>query len=456
MQSLRTSNKREAARLSRVVSVKFDDMCSAAQAIKATAKVANEQDTAQKSGDGDAPTAASPATILARIPQLMKEAARAVVEEQQRDPVGWQETVCRWKGLYEAMLIGAVPAAIQRPAVEARALLNGIQCAIDGTPLPEVAASHIPRSANVPSHSEPWDSLVKRALALYVEDVGAPRHRLIALTLGKMKVTDTSSSGIQEALNAWCQRRLDEVKARTVRTQLDGMVVCLRHVVPDLQRPNIRVLKGVLQPNQSDRQSMPVRKIRETLAKLRGKQGCTKSNARNVGASPFDAIVAAMLAYVGLRPKEIFQARPSSLVWKPDIMDVSALYFRIEKGKTKSSDRDIPLSDGKRSIVDIDALRELLAWLEKSDRSPIGLVSTFGARFKKASEGYTPYQMRHTWSDLALRANNIDPDIRGRIMGHSTKSMGRIYGSGIPLDKGLNALFQIREAIEGTAARRDR
>ncbi len=441
MKSLKTSNKREAERLSRALSVQFDSICLAARSAKA-----EPSSVAIQTPSKDA-ASKSPEDVLAGIPSLVRQAACRLVEEQQRDPRGWADTARRWKDFYSAMLRGAVPSEIQRPAVEAKAILNALDSVIAGKPIPEAVEVRAPQSGPKVS-CESWESLVERALELYGHEVGRERHRMATLKLRQLRVEDTSAQGIHDVLSAWCSERLRRVSPRTVKTQLDSMVSCLRLVVPDLKPPRNRALKGVLQPRVGDRSSMPVDEIRKTIAVLQAKPKSTKVRAGySGGASQFDATAVTVIACLGLRPRELFEARTASLIWKPDVRNRNGLWLRIAKGKNKNAEREIPISDGERSVLDVKALGELLAWLEKNNRSPSGLVSSLGSRFKKAS-GYTPYQMRHTWSDIAREAIP-DFELRETILGHKVAGVATIYGSGIPLVKGLAAIEKVREIVLG-------
>ncbi|MBW8461437.1 hypothetical protein, partial [Acidovorax sp.] len=169
-------------------------------------------------------------------------------------------------------------------------------------------------------------------------------------------------------------------------------------------------------------------------------------NGYSGGASQFDAIAIETLAVLGLRPRELIQAKPDAIVEKTDVQGRKGVYFRIVRGKNKAAERDVPLSDGVFEAVNISRLREMLVWQDNNTRDSHGAVSSLSTRFRKVTEKYTPYQMRHSWKDLALDAG-IDFEIRERIVGHRVKGVASIYGSGIPLKQGLAAIQAVSNAI---------
>lgn len=452
MKSLKTTVKREAERLSRRVSVEFDEICQRAL-LERDAAIA-VADAVECEGDSmlmeqsliDAKTAVN------GIPELIGMAATRVVEEQQRDPRGWQDLIRRWRSLHEAMLIGAVPSAIQRPAVEAQAILNGIELAVQGKPVPSEYLAASKESATSPASitiegKESWFSLCARALRVYKTKVGPARYKLAEANLNRITVETTTEQHIQEALRAWSEERLKLVQPRTVKSQLDGMASALRCVLPALETPYFRELKGVMQPRNTDRECIPLDIIRCALSTFNARILSNKvRKSYNGSASQFDAIAVEVLAVLGLRPRELMQAKTNALVIKTNPWGEQGIYFRVLEGKNKASERDIPLSDGSREVVNVAKLRAMLTWQEQNFRSPEGAVSSFGTRFRKATGIYTPYQMRHTWKDVALRAN-IDFEIRECLVGHSISGVATVYGSGIPLREGLDALEKIRSEV---------
>lgn len=458
MQSLQTANKRDAERLSRAVSVQFDAICAEARlasefhrALLPVTSVAEQGQGASGVGDES-----SLEDVLDRVPALIRLAATRVVEEQRCNPKGWLAVVKGWKSFYEAMTAGSVPPEAQLTAAEAQAFLKGIELVIQGQPVPPGA---VPQSRSTERRTltqgedvvstDSWPTLRDRALREYKNKVSSERCKLAESSFVRLKVAGCAEFEIQDSLREWCYVRLQEVKPRTVKTQLDSMVAALRCVLPKLTAPVLRELKGVMQPCVDDRQSMPIQEIRDAVQAFKNKRVSAKvRDDYEGGASQFDAIAVEVLAVLGMRPRELIRATSSALVPKTDVFGERGLFLRLVDGKNKASDREIPLSDGVREVVPVEKLRMMLEWHETNPRSPHGAVSALGTRFKAMTGGRTLYQMRHSWKDIAVNAG-VDFELRERLMGHKSPGVSAIYGSGIPLGKGLDALFLMRSTIFG-------
>lgn len=449
MKSLKTSVKRDAERLSRQLSVEFDTVCHNVRltrdAVHSVDEVVEKDEAERLREEAE--------SLLANVPQLIHLAAVRVVEEQNRDPRGWRDTVKGWEKFYEAMSVGQVVREISRPPSEALAFLNGIRKAIRGEPLPPIADQGSTTSiwavsspATEGAH-ESWAALCTRALNAFREKVGPSRYQLAKSKLPQVKVQSTAVHHVHEGLRAWCTARLTEVTPRTVKSQLDCMASALRDVLPKLQTPDMRELRGVMQPRVDDRQAMPVQAIRKALADVSARPSSKTVRAGySGGASQFDAIAVEVLAVLGMRPRELIQAKSDALFSKTDVFGNQGLYLRIVDAKNKASEREIPLGDGTREAVNVARLREMLSWQDLNPRAPHGAVSSFGTRFRKIAGAYTLYQMRHAWKDVAVHCN-VDFELRERLLGHRVPGVAAAYGSGIPLQQGLDALMTVRSKI---------
>ena len=447
MQSLRTAVKRDAERLSRSVSVQFDSICHEAR-LKRDLAVAEATLPQAVEGAG-ADSSASADELLARIPALMRQAASRVIEEQQRNPRDWLNVVKGWQSFYEAMKVGQVPPVAQRPAIEAQAVLNGIELAIQGKPLPAetVAVGGGEEAHPATVAGESWASVCRRALAKYRDRVGDSRYQMAQRRLPEIKVTTVTLAHVEAGLLEWSRERLRNVTPRTVKTQLDGMVSALRCVLPKLPMPRLKELQGVMQPRVDDREPIPVQAIREAIEGFKQRPASVKvRKGYGGGASQFDAIAVETLAVLGMRPRELMQAKSDAICEKTDVFCVKGWYFRVVSGKNKAAERDIPISDGARAVLDIDKLRAMLAWQENNPRSLHGAVSSMSTRFSKMTNGYTLYQMRHSWKDIAVR-RGIDFEIRERLIGHRVRGVAAVYGSGVPLGLGLDAIEAVRSVL---------
>lgn len=456
MQSLQTTVKREAEKMSRKVSVQFDSICEEAR-LKVNMAAAEAESFKSVDGSG-LDSLANAGEVLSNIPALMKLAACRVIEEQQSNPTGWEHVVEGWKTFYEHMKFGRVPPEAQRPAVEAQAILNAIELVLQGKPLPTEGAGVRQvdeNTASVSGHGESWASVCHRALAKYRDRVVDSRYKLAQRRLPDVKVRSVTLGHVEAGLVEWCRERLKDVTPRTVKTQLDCMVSTLRCVLPQLQMPRIRELQGVMQPRMDDRQSMPVQAIREAIDGFKQRPASAKvRKGYEGGASQFDAIAVEALAVLGMRPRELIQAKSDSICEKTDVFGVKGLYFRVTKGKNRAAERDIPIGDGARAVLDIDKLRAMLVWQENNPRSPHGAVSSMGSRFREMTNGYTLYQMRHTWVDIA-RSCEVAFEVHERLMGHRVRGVSTVYGSGIPLVVGLNAIEAVRSVIFGSVKETD-
>lgn len=288
LRSLETTIKRDAERLSRILSVQFDTICEEArrehmfqQEVRQEVVQGAEADWFANAAILDAPKNVE--SVLAQVPELIRLAATRVVEEQQRDPKGWQDTIRRWKDLYSSVVKGQFQIENQITATEAQAVLNGIELVVQGQPIPPAVAAQssalqppITIESGNETNIESWSALCERALREYIHKVTPGRHRQAKSSFSMVRVTACTEFEIQKGLREWCNVRLLEVKPRTVKTQLDCMLSALRCVLPKLNSPTVKELKGVMQPNVNDRKSMPVQEIRAAILAFRDKPSPVK------------------------------------------------------------------------------------------------------------------------------------------------------------------------------------
>lgn len=124
MQSLQTTVKRDAEKLARQVSVQFDIICDKALMANDVIQASSAADNATLA---ESNAVVTPEDVLARVPALVRQAASSVVAEQLRNPAGWLEVVRKWQDFYEHIKVGKVISELQIPALEAQAILNGIE-----------------------------------------------------------------------------------------------------------------------------------------------------------------------------------------------------------------------------------------------------------------------------------------------------------------------------------------
>lgn len=456
MQSLQTSIKRDAERMVRMMAVQFDLICEEArrahklqQEINSTKCGTDTEQVNSVASSAAVDAQRTPESILARVPELTRAAAEWVVKRQQHNPGGWQEEVSRWRGFYVSAITAPMPSPGPQTAIEAQAFLNGIDLAVQGKPLPpEVLGEGVRDELRPAANSgKSWESVCTRALTMYRAKVSEPRYQVAQRRLPDVKVSSISEQHVEAGLHEWCMERLKEVAPRTVKTQLDCLVSALRCVLPELQTPQPRELKGVMQARTDDRAAMPIQAIREVIDGFKSRPPSVKvRNGYGGGASQFDAIAVETLAVLGMRPRELMQSKSDAICEKTDVFGGKGIYFRIFKGKNKAAERDIPISDGVRNVLDIEKLKAMLVWQENNPRSLHGAVSSLATRFKEIAKEYHPYQMRHSWADIA-RSCDVNFEIRERLMGHRVRGVATVYGSGIPLVVGLDAIEAVRSVI---------
>lgn len=241
IQSLKTQSKQEAGVRARAVSVQFDSACADARAKLNAETQQREAQEVQSTQEIQEAKQETPELIFKGLPALVREAAFAVVQEQQQSPKEWRETVQRWRGFYRAALDGRVPVQAQRPAVQAQAILNGITAALEASPIPDTEAllsngtgGTAPANASsanpaiTAGTTKNWEELCSEALALYKERVCKGRHRTAELRLRNLHPASLSTESIQEAITDWCKHKLTQVLPRTAKVQSDCMVSALK------------------------------------------------------------------------------------------------------------------------------------------------------------------------------------------------------------------------------------
>lgn len=447
VRSLRTTDKREAEREARKISVEFDRLVQMAIEASQTQSTASEGGRAlQRNGS----TTDAAQAILERLPMIPKDVATAIVREQVQNPTGWHDYVNGIKLIAEAAAAGQPNPTGWIPA-EAAAILQGVAAAERGeVPEGRQSAKGAIASDPAPMQGKQWSEVKDEALKLYRQEVTEARWRMVRTCLegvgleGRVQQRD-----IEAGLLAWTERRMQEVKPRTASHQLDGAISCLRLVLSDLKVQKPKALRGVMQPNQNDRKPAEISTIRAAITAAENRPKSTKvRDGYNGGASQWDALYLRALAVLGCRPRELLGATSDALIQKTDVFGQSGWYLRIQDAKNKASERDIPLSDGVQEVLPLEELRLCLHWQAENKLSAAGAVSSLGTRLKKWYSPYmTLYQMRHTWKDIVLDAG-VEFEVRERLMGHKVSGVAAVYGGGIPLQQGLYALMAVKKQFE--------
>lgn len=440
MRSLKTADKQEATRLSRVVSVEFDNACAAALA-------AQKHTPATSTGlDTPAPAHAkvvstgSPDPRLA-IPSLVKRAVDSLLSypaEEYHEQKDWSLAVLGLmeRGEFPRGVAGAEPLH----PVQAAAVASTI-----ATPTGTAYAAPNPSTAPAIAYPVSMPVDIPRALTLYREKVGDNRYRQISRALEPMTLVGDAEA-VQQQLKAWAEQRLLEVQPRSVKVTLTGLVSCLRCVLPDLKAPELRALRGVLEPKSDDRRAAPIKTVQAIVREAELRIPRTNDNV----SARWDALVLRCLAILGCRPAELLKPEASVLIERQDVQGKHWTVLRIQQAKNKSSLRDIPLN---ADVLPITQLREFLAWRDKTRLKVQASVNSLNMRLRSRylkstpdKEGITTYSLRHTWAAIA-KDLAIDFEVRERILGHKVQGMATVYGDGIPMQVGLEAMIKIRETL---------
>lgn len=439
MRSLQTHDKQEATKLSRAVSVEFDKVCASALAAqKHTPDTSTSLDThapdhteAVRTGSPD-PRLAIPSLVQQAVDSLLSYPADEYLQQRE-----WRLAILGLmeRGKFPRGVAGSEPLHPAQAAAVAAAIANPLQATC-------VAPSPTTAPATIPPVHLPVD--IPRALALYREKVGINRYRQISSALKRMALIGTTEA-VQQQLKEWAERRLQEVQPRTVKVTLTGLVSCLRCVLPDLKSPELRALRGVLEPKADDKQSATVATVRAILHAAENRQSRVNDNV----SARWDALVLRCLAILGCRPSELLTPGASVLTECQDIYDNRWTVLRIQQAKNKSSLRDIPIN---AKVLPLTELREFLTWRDTTRLKVQASVNSLNMRLRSRylkdvpnKEGVTTYSLRHTWAAIA-KSQDIDFEIRERLMGHKVPGMATVYGEGIPMRKALDAV----EAIHST------
>lgn len=441
LRSLKTTDKQEATRLSRAVSVEFDKAC--ASALREATPTQGNPIAASESVRAGTTETRRPDPRLA-IPELVAKAMDTLLavptEEYHRARADTLAVLgLMERGEFPRGVSGAEPMHPVQAAAVAAAIadpLHPIHAEPSSTVAPAISApAYLPVAVDVP-----------RALALYREKVGDNRYRLVSSALEPIALTGDAEA-VQQQLKEWAEQRLQEVQPRTVKVTLTGLVSCLRCVLPDLKAPELRALRGVLEPRADDKQPATVATVRAIVHAAENRQPRVNDNV----SAQWDALMLRCLAILGCRPSELLDPGASMLVDRQDVHGNRWTVLRIQKGKNKTSPRDIPLDDVVLPLAD---LREFITWRDAAGLKVQASVNSLNMRLRSRylkdapdKDGVTTYSLRHTWAAIA-KSLDIDFEVRERLMGHKVQGMAAVYGEGVPMQKALEALKVIRAVLD--------
>lgn len=440
MRSLQTPDKQKATKLSRAVSVEFDKVCASA--------LAAQKHPAATSTGFNTPVPAHTETVSTggsdprlAIPSLVQQAVDALLSypaeeyHQQRE---WRLATLSLmeRGEFPRGVAGAEPLHPIQAAAVAAAIAN---------PLQATCVAPSPTTAPATGHPPGMPVDIPRALALYREKVGDNRYRQISSALKRMALSGDTTA-IQQQLKEWAEQRLQEVQPRTVKVTLTGLVSCLRSVLPDLKAPELRALRGVLEPKADDRQPATIATVQAIVRAAERRDPRANDNV----SAQWDALVLRCLATLGCRPSELLKPDASVLIERQDVQGNRWTVLRIQQAKNKSSLRDIPLN---ANVLPLAQLREFLAWRDATRLKVQASVNSLNMRLRSRylkdapdKDGITTYSLRHTWAAISKNMD-IDFEVRERLLGHKVPGMATVYGEGIPIRKALDAVEAIHSIL---------
>lgn len=432
--SLKTTDKQEATRLSRAVSVEFDKACASALALQKPTPASGTPTAAHISEQTEAskpdPRLAIPELVAKAVDTLLATPTEAYhrVQADTLAVLGLME-----RGEFPRGVAGAEPLHPIQAAAVAKAIAN---------PLRTICVEPSPTAAPAISPPLPATVDIPLALARYREKVGDNRYRQISSALEPMALSGDAEA-VQQQLKEWAELRLQEVQPRTVKVTLTGLVSCLRCVLPNLKTPELRALRGVLEPKADDKQPATVATVRAIVHAAENRQSRANDNV----SARWDALVLRCLAILGCRPSELLEPDASVLMERQDVHGNRWTVLRIQQAKNKSSLRDIPLN---ADVLPLAQLRDFLTWRDATRLKVQASVNSLNMRLRNRylkdapdKEGVTTYSLRHTWAAIT-KSLNIDFEVRERLMGHKVPGMAAVYGEGIPMQKALDALGKVQ------------
>lgn len=453
VQALGTADPKEAARLARAVSVKFDDECEAI-----LAKFAKEL-----SGALEGTTPVSPSlsdadiatSVFDSLPGIIRTMTQSVIAEQANNKAGWQDSLdWRRRGL-QAHIDGQMPAGIQMHPLVARTALDALEAAAKGIPLTapaigtSAAGTQAMETSAQPTRSDEGPQLTRRLLdaAFTQYAVGKTvRRKHVARRCAERTLSlPCTKAEAKRTITDWCVEGLSNGKApSSVWTEASAVVALLKfvpgwHEFSVSKIGELRQLRGAGRARAETRAPMPVSVLHTALRNLPGRL------PRNG-----DHWHAALLvcALYGLRPGELLQAGTESLQQHRDIFGNERLVFKVgvTGAKNEASKRDLPVPAELRPLFEL-ALR-MGPCVSETTRTRVERLNKLVKMSQEADGPVTSlYSIRHLFADVARACNFTDAQF-GPIMGHtSSQAITAIYGGKAPLDGQAEILKAVKAKL---------
>lgn len=459
VQALGTSDPVEAARLSRRVSVEFDDACAEALAkaggspLLSPEKQGNEPTTTRHSDVAS--------DVIASLPEVIRTVTQLIISEQQRNPRGWRDEVAWRKKALKGHINGEMPSEIQMHPLKAIAALKAIEAIETGQPMhapeqrlnPPEDTESVEFRGGMQHRNESLLSKKQLEVAFTEYSQGKSRRRMLVARrcVSKCLTLPCNEAEARASITSWCSTELIRgKKPSAVWTEVSAVVALLKFVPgwDSFRLPKIgeiRALKGAGKARKDARHPMPVPILKDVIHEL-------PSHLPRSGEHWHAALL--LCALYGFRPGELLQSGPQSLIERVDIMGKSRLVFRVgvDGAKNESSKRDVPVPDYLEPVFRL-ALRQG-ACIPETTRTRVQRLNrivrqTLGTKHPELSL----YSVRHTFTDVGRACGYSDEEL-GPLLGHVSKAtITSIYGGKAPLDKQAEILLSVQNKLfpEGLA-----
>lgn len=452
--ALGTSNRQEALRLARQVSVEFDRMCAAATGAHATCADSTGDTLHQGPGEppgsdssleAGQPQEGTAEALLGRLHAFVALCRRRAIEAlhpEGRTAATWHAEMAMLKQQLRSVAKGEQPftALASYNPLEAKAGLHALQELARGD-LSGLPGGHQPVES-LPTPVRTTAAEFDRALSAHLSSKREkPRRELQKLCAKALRWPATQAEQTEHLMQYTEQRLAEGIKPSTAALELKRCRAVLRYLagwegfkLPDPRRHStMQKLRGS-GPSRHDRPPVPLEHLRTLIADMQRT------------AEPERAAAVLLLARYGMRPSELMREGLAALTEHQDILGNKTPIFQVARsgGKTAASRRDLPLHP-----EDIPLFKQVLVRCKGTADDADRRVSALSRQVSNLlPDGFTLYSIRHSAADLLRACGASDPEV-GAILGHApTKTMTAIYGGAAPLDKQRELLDRLRELID--------
>lgn len=435
VQALGTADPTEAARLSRRVSVQFDDAC--AEALHKVENASPVPPVIQAEGGDPRTDSEAAEAVIARLPTNIRTLIDSIISEAVKNPRGWKDDIAWRRRALEAHLSGQMPASIQMHPLQAQADLKTLDDLEAGLPSTwESNRPTVPQKATTTPAMQSGSITeigFNAAFDEYKHGKSEQRIRMIYRISRKVLVFPCTQNQAREALQEWCGLELQRGKsANAIRTELSGVVAALKHhagwesfVLP--KTGNAKALVGAGIAKKGARAPMPVKVISQVLLNL-------PANLPKNGMHWHAAAI--LLALYGMRPREILMASVDSLSIYKDIFGHETLTFSVgdNGAKNESSKRSLPVP------LDLEPVFRLAlskgSCTSSAARVRVDRLSNMVKKsLPEGNANLSLYGLRHTFADVARSCGYSEEEF-GPLLGHASKAgITRVYGGNEALTK---------------------